>query len=81
MCSSSDARIVKNAQRSSALWEFLLCASMQSGGLGWGHYEFLLHPLTGCRGGEPTGSFLRFKLTTELAPWVQTISASLLHRA
>ena len=25
--------------------------------VGCTHYEFLLHPLTGCRGGEPTGKF------------------------
>ena len=66
MCSASDAQIVKNLRRSAALWAFLggfcsalLCASGQLAlqSVECSHYEFLLHPLTGCRGGEPTGNF------------------------
>ena len=61
MCSASDAQIVKNVRRSAALWTFLAalqCASTQPAqSVGCSHYEFLLHPLTGWRGGEPTGNF------------------------
>ena len=64
MCSASDVQIVKNVKTvggSLAVfgWALLcyvqLCIALQS--VGCTHYEFLLHPLTGCRGGEPTGNF------------------------
>ena len=80
ICSASDAQIVKNLRRSAALWVFLggLCSAMCI----WA--TFALHcrvlgavtmnscctPWLGAEGGNQRGTFLRFKLTTDLAPWV-----------